>query len=251
MLTYLAIGVGIVVLLAIVNRRAVSTMFFNLRSTLGAGARSLDSKNAVSNMKQAVEDAKGEIRGYTTKLNKSQGILNSLTRDQKESASEEARLTSRVHERAAQCGGDSNDPVLLDLAAKLGKAKTRSAELTAELKKQTDLHNNVLKQVQDAVVQADELQKEADRLGVKLDLSATQAELASVGIDFKSSSAHSSLANASKYAKDIQAKIDENNAAVTVAAQLNPNAGSEATREWERNQDAKAVLAGLGIGDKS
>lgn len=247
--TILGILAVVVVVALIVNRRAVATLWFNLRSAFGGAATAVDNKNAVNNMKQAVEDAKSEIAGHTAKLNQSQGQINSLTRESNTANGEVATLTSRVQQRAAEVNGNTDDPILLDLAQQLTDAQTRAADAAKELAAQTTLHNSVLGQVKNAVVKADQLEKQADRLGVKLDLSATRAQLATVGINFQKSSAHSSLNAAAGYADQIQKQIDTNNGAVEVAAQLgtgNPN--QTATAEWVQQQNAKATLAALGIG---
>ena len=238
----------IVVVLLFINYKATGTLWFNLRSSYGAGARAIDSRNAANNMKQAVEDAKAEISTYVGKLNKSQGQVESLTRESNEATSEVNRLTAQVQNRATEVHGDTNDAVLLDLAEQLTQAQVRAAEATHNLSEQTSLHNAVLGQVKDAVVTADNLEKDAERMGVNLDLSATRAELASVGINFQKSSAHSALAKASSYKKDIQQQIDTNNGAVEVAKQLSPKKGNAATAYWVAQQNAKATLAKLGIG---
>ena len=248
LITVFAIVFAVVVVLLVLNRAAVGTMWFNLRSALGAGAKSVDSRYAVNNMHQAVEDAKAEISKHTAKLNRSQGQINSLTRQTQDSNREVAVLTSRVQARAVEVRGDTNDKILLDLADQLGKAQLRATEATTELTAQTGLHNQVLEQVKSAVLQADRLEKDAERMGVKLDLSASRAELASVGIDFAKSSAHGKLSAAEGYQKQIQSQIDTNNGAVEVAMQLNPGAKSTATTQWNQEQDAKATLAKLGIG---
>jgi len=238
----------IVVLALLINRKAVGTLWFNIRSSFGAGASAIDSRNAPNNMKQAVDDAKAEITGYVGKLNKSQGQINSLTRESNEANSEVSRLTAQVQMRATEVGGNTDDAVLLDLAEQLTKAQVRAADATHNLSEQTGLHNQVLAQVKDAVTQADDLEKEAERMGVNLDLSATRAELASVGINFQKSSAHSSLAKAAAYKHDIQSQIDTNNGAVEVAKQLSPKQCNTATADWVKQQNAKATLAKLGIG---
>lgn len=244
----LLILAAIIVVALIVNRKAVATLWFNLRSAFGAGAKVVDSKNLVNNMHQSVEDAKADISRHTASLNKSQGQITSLTRESNEASSEVARLTAQVQTRAAEVGGNTDDAVLLDLAQQLSKAQERATEATTELSAQTGLHNQVLEQVKDAVLRADALEKEADRMGVKLDLSASRAELATVGITFAKSGAHSSLNAAEDYKKQIQAQIDTNNGAVEVAKQLNPGTKSTATAAWVAQQDAKATLAKLGIG---
>jgi chromosome segregation ATPase len=246
-LIILAILGGAVLL--VLGAKNVKKLWFNARSSASAGVKNIDKANAVNNMKQAVDDAKGEISGYVSKLNESQGQINSLTRESNEANSEVNVLTAQVNERAREVNGNTDDPVLLDLAEQLSTAQARAADATKELGEQTTLHNSVLTQVKEAVKRADDLEKEADRLGVKLDLSATRAELASVGINFQKSSAHSSLAAASGYAEEIQKQIDTNNGAVEVAKQLNQtSASSAATAEWKAKQSAKATLANLGIG---
>ena len=250
--SFLGFGFMIVVILllalAVINRKALGTLWFNLRSSVGAGAKAVDARNSVNNMHQAVEDAKEEIHRHTSKPNKSQGQIDSLKRDSATANSEVSVLTSRVHARAYEVNGDTNDAVLLDLAQQLQDAQAKANDLTTELTSQTGLHNQVLEQVKDAVQRADNLEKEANRMGVKLDLSATRAELASVGLNFNKSSAHSSLSAAEDYKKQIQAQIDENNGAVTVAQQLSPATKNTATAAWVAQQDAKAVLAKMGIG---
>lgn len=240
---------ALVLVLAIVNFKALKTVWFNLRSNTGAAARRMDAGNAVNNMKQAVDDAKTEISGYVGKLNRSQGQINSLKRNHVESQREVNLLTADVKARATEQGVDTeNDQVLLDLADQLDKAQVRFGEVHVDLESQTKLHNQVLNDVKDAMKRAAELESKADRMGVRLDLSATRAELAQVGIDFNSSSANSSLAAAESYEKQIQAQIDTNNGAVEVAGQVNPTTGNAATTDWRRKQGARSVLADLGIG---
>lgn len=236
--------VGIVALF--VNRKAVSKLWFNLRSFVGAGAASVDARNAVNNMHQAVEDAKADISRYTMRLNESQGLITSFTRNSEQANKEVATLTARIKARAAEVGNNSSDPVLLDLATQLSQTQKRAAETAKHLEEQTELHNTVLVQVRDAVLRADELDREARSMGVNLDLSASRAELASVGLNFERSNVHGSLSAAERYKQEIQKQIDTNNGAVKVAQQLNPGK-STATAAWEKEQDAKAVLAGMGI----
>ncbi len=251
LLTVVGVVVALVLVLAIVNFNALKTLWFNARSSAGAAARRVDAGNAVNNMKQAVDDAKAEISGYVGKLNKSQGQINGLNREKAESEREVKQLTADVNARAAEPGVDpDNDGVLLDLAEQLDKAQVRLGEIVTDLESQTKLHNQVLNDVKEAMKRAAELEAKADRMGVRLDLSATRAELAQVGIDFKSSSANSSLAAAESYEKQIQAQIDTNNGAVEVAAQVNPSTGNAATADWRRKQGARGVLADLGISKK-
>lgn len=237
--------------LLVLGGKNIKKLFFNARSSASAGVKNIDNSNAVNNMNQAVEDAKAEISTYVTKLNTSQGQIESLTRESTEANSEVNVLTAQVHARSEEVNGNTEDPVLLDLAEQLSAAQVRAADATKELTEQTTLHNTVLGQVKDAVKRADDLEKQAERLGVKLDLSATRAELASVGINFQKSSAHSSLAAAAGYADQIQKQIDTNNGAVEVAKQLNAGStASAATAEWKAKQSAKDTLAKLGIKPK-
>ena len=243
-----AIAVVVVLFLLILNRQAVATLWFNLRSSFGGGARAVDSKNAVNNMHQAVADAQAEIQGHTATLNQSQGQIESLTRENNEANSEVNRLTAQVQNRAAEVNGDTNDEVLLDLAGQLTKAQTRAATSAKNLKDQTELHNAVLLQVQDAVANAAELEEQAEQMGVQLDLSASRAQLAQVGINFQKSNVGGKLAAAQKYKEDIQKQIDTNNGAVKVAQDLNPKKGNVKTAAWVAQQNAKETLAKLGIG---
>jgi sugar-specific transcriptional regulator TrmB len=245
----IALVVGVVVVLALlINRKAVGTLLFNIRSAFGGGARAVDSANAKNNMVQAVEDAQAEIQAHTGKLKESQGQIESLTRSNNEDNSEVARLTAQVQQRAVEVNGNTEDEVLLDLAAQLTKAETRAATSAKNLKDQVNLHNAVLVQVQDAVARAADLEEEAERMGQQLDLSQSRAELAEVGINFQKSGVGGKLAAAEKYKADIQRQIDTNNGAVVVAQQLNPKKENVKTAAWVAQQNAKATLAKLGIG---
>ncbi len=241
-----------VVIALIINRKAVGTLWFNIRSAFGAGARTVDKANAVNNMKQTIDDAKSDISRYTGKLNESNGLINSMTRESETSKKEVAVLTVQVHQRAEEVNGNTNDPVLLDLAGKLSKAEIRAHDAAHELEEQVALHNSVLVQVQEAVTTCAQLEEEAESMGVKLDLSASRAELASVGINFQKTGAHGKLAKAEEYKKEIQKQIDANNGAVTTAKQLNVGTGdtTQKTKEWLAAQSAKDTLAKLGIGKK-
>lgn len=243
----LIVGV-IAVFLLVLNRKAVGTLWFNARSSFGGGARSVDSSNAVNNMHQAVSDAQDEIQRHTATLNSSQGQIESLTRENNTANAEVNRLTYQVQSRAQEVNNNVNDEVLLDLAQQLTKAQTRAATSAKNLKDQTELHNAVLIQVQDAVANAAELEEQADSMGLQLDLSASRAQLAQVGINFQKSSVGGKLAAAAKYKEDIQKQIDTNNGAVKVAQNLNPKKGNEKTAAWVAEQNAKATLAKLGIG---
>jgi hypothetical protein len=233
--------------LLVLNRKAVSTLWFNLRSAFGGSARAVDQANAKNNMAQAVADAQEEIHNHAVKLKHSQGMIESLTRENNEANSEVARLTAQVQSRAKEVNNNTSDEVLLDLAGKLTKAKTRAATSAKNLKDQCELHNMVLEQVQTKVAEAAELEEEAERMGQQLDLSSSRADLAEVGINFEKSGVGGKLAAAKKYKEDIQRQIDANNGAVTVAQQLNPKKENQKTAAWVAEQSAKETLASLGI----
>lgn len=237
----------VLAVLAVINRKAVSTFFYNIRSYLGGAARAMDSRNAVNNMKQSVDDAKAEIQGHVVKLNQSQGQIDSLTRDVTTYKSEENQLIGMIRERATEVNGDENDAVLQDLATQLANVRQNLADRTADLTEQTTLHNQVLAQVKDAVLRADNLEKQADRLGVKLDMSESRAQLATVGLNFQKSGAQSSLSDAERYQQEIQKQIDANNGAVKVAQQLAPTGSGAATATWQAQRNAKSILKDLGV----
>lgn len=245
-MTTIATVIALVVLVALIaNRKAVATVWFNFRSLIGLGARKLDAKNAVANMKQAVEDTKRELQSRQRTLAKSQAQIDSLTRNATESQTEAARYKKRIQDRHAEVPNEPNDAILLDLASKFAAAQKRSAELESELSTQKSLHENVIAQIKEAVTRADRLEKDAASMGVKLDLATQRAELAEACNSF-SCTASSSLSAAEEYRKKIQDSIDEQNAAVTVACQLQPQHNAE-SKKWEADQDAKAVLASMGI----
>lgn len=235
------IGLAIVlalVLLAILNRRAFSSLAFWSRSQAGKAGRFFASNDPVTQMRQAADDAGYTIRQARDALVKSKALEAGLAKSAEDYRHEVAVLEKRINKRLD--AGD-NPEQLTQMAEELSRAKKSLENTETQIASNAKFYVATMEVVKRESEKLSSIQQRADRLQVRLDMSKAQADLADLNDRFQPSSLHDAMNTASKFEAAAEAKIAEN------AARLQVNTELRGT-DWEAEEEsagADAVMADI------
>lgn len=237
--TILAI-VGIAVLvLAVLNRRALSNMLFAARAQVGELGRAVKNADPVANFKQAIDDGLDTIDRSKKSLETVAAQVRSLNRQIDEGTKEKTRLENRI--RAALANGDPNKTAG-EYAIQLESVETNLQSNEAQLARTKQLYDGFAKTIESNQKKVADARREIADLGIQLDQSEREKELTRFAAEFdKGVDVGAGLADARSA---IQAKIDANRAAGDVVLSTSTQRQAElADEELERQQRADDILA--------
>jgi phage shock protein A len=237
-LALLAVAVAAVVLL--VNRRAAGQAGYFAKSQVGKAGRWFGRQDPVGQMRQAADDAKGNIAQAREALVRAEAMKSSLERQIRADRSEEATLTARIHKRL-DAGAAPADPDVGRLAEALARAKKSLAANEQQLRDNAEFYDSTLRAAQGEAAKIGDIERRADRLQVRLDLSDAQGKLAELANRFKPGAMNGAAKTAAEFEEVAERKIEENRARLKVGADFG---GADPEGEAV-SAEADAALAGI------
>lgn len=237
-LMWILVGVvGVFAVIWFLNSRASSSIYNLLRAKVGKIGRAAENHDPVAQMQFAADQAKEEVQKAKNALTQVLALKTNLERQLESKRKDVLRLTSRI-ESAMETRPD-NDPILVQYATELSRAKNDVKGLEASLEGQSALYNRTLDAAKAAGKKIDDIEARARTLSVRIETSKAQAELASLLDSYDPNNINSAVNNASKFEALAEQEIDRNNAKLQVVKEF----GNSEVQEFEANEDAKSVLA--------
>lgn len=219
-------------------RRRVLRLFGSLVNDAGrAAARA----NPVGQLRLAADRAAGELRALQDALVQGEALLTRLGRDELSHEQELAKLQAYIQRSAGSVPDD--DPVLLGYAQRYHREEVGLRATRESIQLQRAAQQQALAQAQQLALQVADLRREADALGVALDVAETQAQVAALVGRFDSRAVDGALSDAGEARRAAQDRIDAARAALTVQAQLGGPGAARAAAEADL--EAREVLARL------
>lgn len=228
---------GVLVLAALLNLRAVKSMFSSLGVQLGSLSRFFASKDQVGAYHEKIDAATENLSHAKQGLIKVRGLTTSVNRQVEEGTRESARLDARIKSSLSE----GNELKAAEYVKQLQLVKLHLQENKSQLDIHNETYQGLLKQVQVAQEKILSAKNEAERLGTQLEISKAEAELADISQSFTVGS--SPLDGLDKYKEQINQKIDQNRAKSKVYSDLNAGTVNEfEEQEKARSEEAKVLL---------
>lgn len=239
-LTNILIVAGIaVLLLAVLNRRALKRVFSAASAQAGKVGRAAQEADPLAMYQEAVDDGIENIQRAKKGLEKSKALVRSVQRQVEQGQKDKARLEHRI--QTVLDNGDPNNTAN-DYALELAQVEEDLATNQEQLQSHTESYNNFCEQVQHNQKKVAEARRKARSLGLKLEQSQHAKEMSDFASSFSPTGfdADGTMARAEQL---INQKIDQNNAAGDVAKDLSRQGLAQAKDdELERQSAAASIL---------
>jgi phage shock protein A len=243
MTTALVALIVVVIALVIVNSGAMAKIFGASRAQVGKLGRMAEEADPLALLNQAVEDGVNSIQNSKKGLENYRALILSVQRQVDSGEKERARLELRI--QAALASGDANHTAE-ESAMVLADVERHLAANCEQLARHMEIYENFAQQVELGQAKVAEARLKAARLGLELEQSRREKEMAKFASDFSfdPQGLHSDLARAEEL---INRKIDANRAVGEVAADMSKqtliNADAD---EAERKAAAAEILNRFG-----
>jgi phage shock protein A len=240
MWTYLIVGGVVVLILAVLGGKPLFDRLFNAgRAQAGKLGRAAEAADPLALINQAVDDGVNSIQHAKEGLENCQTLVMSVQRQVDSGEKEKSRLEARI--QAAMDSGDPNHTAN-DNALALAECEKHLEENKSQLEKHKATYQAFAKQVEMGQKRVVEARHKAADLGVQLEQSKREAEMATfaANFNFDPNAINSGTARAEEL---IQQQIDKNRAKGQVAADMSKQASAElADDELERQAAASKIL---------
>lgn len=234
-MTTVLLTVGVVVLiLAVLNRKALGNVFNALRAQVGKAGRAAANADPLANYQQAIDDAVESVKKAKQGMQRGVALISSVERQVTSGTAEVNRLTIRVQK--AVNDGDENRS--REYAAALADAERNLKANEEQLKAHRGQYDDFVTQVKVQQEKIARYQREAQALGVQLQLSEANKEFAEFSRSFNVNT--TSFDGLSAQREAVLRKIDENNAAGKVDKDVGGVGADDDV--FERQADADEVL---------
>jgi phage shock protein A len=239
MATILITLVVVVIALTMINHRAVARMFGAGRAQVGKLGHMAEEADPLALLNQAVDDGVTSIQNSKRGLENYRALILSVQRQVENGEKEKARLEARI--QAAVSCGDPNQTAQ-ESAMVLADVERHLAANRDQLAKHMEIYENFARQVELGQAKVAEARLKAARLGLALEQSKREKEMAKFANDFSFDPRgfNDGLARAEEL---INRKIDANRAVGEVAADMSKQTLLDADAdETERQAAAAAIL---------
>jgi phage shock protein A len=239
MTTIISVVIAAVVVLAILNRQALLRMIGAGRAQVGKLGRAVEESDPLSLLNQAVDDGVTSIQQAQRGLEQCASLVRSVQRQVDSGTKEQTRLTSRI--KAVMEAGDTNNTAR-DYAIQLAEVEKQLVINQEQLAKHKESYENFAQQVQIGQKRVLEARRKASGLGVELEMSKREKEMASFAANFRfdPNQLNEGMSRAEEL---IQQQIDTNRAAGDVARDMSKQSLAEARDdEVERQAQADSIL---------
>lgn len=239
--TILAITSVILVVMLIVNKRAVKNIYSGASAQVGELGRWVKNADPLAIYKEAVDNGLENIEKSRKTLESIQGQVRSLKRQVQEGDREQKRLTNRIE--TALINNDPNQTVK-EYALQLESIERNLEFNRSQLSRSEEMYNNFIKQIETNQKKVLDARREAKDLGLQLEESEREKELKTFTTNFTNSNAFEFSDSLEEAKEAIRQKIDRNRAVGDVALDLSRQGVAEsADDDLERDQRAEDILA--------
>jgi phage shock protein A len=236
--TWLYVTAGVIVLLALFQRKTLSRIGAAVSAQMGKVGRLLWGFDPVAVYQQQVDNAAEEIKDATTGLEQYRGLVARLQRQVGNGEKEVARLDARI--KVYITSGD--DTSATNYAIQLKKTTTELEENKAQLAQYQSAYENNLKKIRFANQRIADAREKAQKLSADLKLSKAEAETAKLAQKFNCKNV--SLDGVAEVEDEIQRQIDSNRAKAQVISDLSEDGLADiAEQEAVQKQEAAGILA--------
>ena len=237
-LVMVAVVVVFLVTFFVLNPKAAGRIGFLGKSKLGRIGRAAEGADPIGQMRQAADDAADKIVAAREALVRAEGAKAALGRQVEADRREVSVLTARIN-RLLDQGESPDSPKVRELADDLGRARKYLVDNERQLADNERLCTEALEVIKRENDKVLDLEREADQLEVRLDVSNAQAAVAGVADILQPGRVHMTLHGAaSKFREIAQKQIDENNARMRVFSAL----GGRESEEAAGSADGEAAL---------
>jgi phage shock protein A len=227
------VGLGVLVLLAIFQRKTLGRFVTALMAQFNKLSRVLWSVDPVAVYQAEVDHSAQEISEATAGLEQYRGLVSRLERQVANGEREEARLTARV--RSFLASGDENKAA--EYAMQLKKAQVELGENSQQLADYRASYQNNLKKIQFARQKIETAKEKARKLDADLKMSKAEAETARLAEKFNVKT--NTLDGLGEIEDEIQRQIDNNRGKAAVSRDLSADGLAEIEAD-ERAQKTEA-----------
>jgi phage shock protein A len=235
--TLVVIVAVVVVILYFVNPRALGRFFEAGSAQVGKAGRWAANQDPVAMYKEKIDDATEQISTAKKGLVSVRGLIMGVQRQVDDGEKDTARLDARV--KAALASGDESRAA--EYVRQLQDCKKQLEENRRQLAIHQETYQGFLKQVQAAQNKVVQARDEAEKIGVELQISKAEAELADIAENFQVNT--SALDGLGAIKGEIHRQIDANRARGQVARDLSAGAVKEMEEEDRiKNEEAKVLL---------
>ena len=229
-------GIGIVAVVVLImlvfNRRALGRIVGAGQAQVDKFGRAIGNVDPLALYQKKIEDEVERLGGYKTSLEKIKANARGLNRQIEQDTIRKTQLESRI--QTALSG--SNDKAAREYALQLQHVEEQLEANNAQLTTTQGMYDNFLKQVQASERNINDARQDARNLGIQLEQSKAEKEMASFAQEFQGMSRN--LDDLADLKGKVLSQIDANRAAVDVAADTgedvqngNGNAGTRTANQ--------------------
>lgn len=233
MFTNILIVAGLVVLVvAVLNRRALYDFFTAARAQVGKAGRAVRGADPMANYQQTIDDAADAIKTAKQGMQRVIAIINSVKRRVETATQEKAKAEARIKKSL-----ENNDQEKArEYAILLGEIEGNLTDGQEQLKRHEEEYSFFCEEIKKQQRRVERAERDAQSLGVRLEMSQANKELS----EFKSSfSTGDALSGLDEHREAVLRQIDANNA----ASQVDRDTGSVIDDdEMDRNIKADEIL---------
>ena len=236
MWTVIGVVAFVFLVLAVVNRRAVGDFVNWLRAQVGKGGRALRNMDPLANYQQSIDDAVEAVKRAKQGMARAVALIKSVERQVDSGKAEVNRLNVRI-QRAVDDGATVQQREYALLLADSEKNLKTNEE---QLKSHQDAYNDFVTEVrqqQDKIVR---YQREAESLGVRLEMSQANKEFNEFRQSFSVN--NGSLNGLSVQREAVLKQIDTNNACSQVEKDVGGTNYKEEDEAIDRQIEADEIL---------
>ena len=235
-MTWLYVTAGIIVILAIFQRKTLGRIANAASAQVGKVGRLLWGFDPVAVYQQQVDNAAEEIKDATTGLEQYRGLVARLQRQVANGEKEVARLDARIKVYLNQ----NDEGSATNYAIQLKKNQGELEENKAQLAQYQSAYENNLKKIRFANQKIADARDKAQKLSADLKLSKAEAETAKLAQKFNCKNV--SLEGVAEVEDEIQRQIDTNRAKAQVISDLSEDGLNEiAEQEAIHKQEAADI----------
>lgn len=241
MTTLLFAMMALVVIMTLINHRAIAKILGAGRAQVGKVGRMAEEADPLAMLNQSVEDGVASIQSSKKGLENYRALILSVQRQVESGEKEKPRLEERI-QKALTAGETATAKEFALVLADVEQNLTANRE---QLARHLEIYENFAKQVEIGQAKVAEARLKAARLGLELEQSKREKEMAKFAaeISFDPRGLNSGLARAEEL---INRKIDANRAVGDVAADLSKSSFIQAVgEEVDRNVAAAEILERL------
>jgi phage shock protein A len=196
----------VVVVLLLINHKAVLNMFGALRAQVGKAGRAVGGADPLANYQQGIDDAADSVKRAKQGMTRAVALISSVERQVNSGKQEKARLEARI-QRAL---GEENQAKAQEYAAQLADCETHLAANEDQLNHHKEAYDGFVADVKRQQEKVATYQREASGLGIQLEMSKANREFNEFRQSFTVNTG--ALNGLAAQREAVMQQIDQNNA---------------------------------------